>query len=77
MFVPGEPTRYDPDFSGPTHNRSCTDIVWLILFIVFLGAWGFVGYYGQYDRIILLKIYLITYTAYQPRVNRYIEILVY
>ncbi|XP_075987480.1 choline transporter-like 2 isoform X4 [Anticarsia gemmatalis] len=42
-----EPTRYDPNFNGPIHNRSCTDIIWLILFILFLGAWGFVGYYGM------------------------------
>ncbi|CAH0600697.1 unnamed protein product [Chrysodeixis includens] len=42
-----EPIRYDPDFNGPTHNRSCTDILWLILFILFLGVWGYVGYYGM------------------------------
>ncbi|VVC90945.1 unnamed protein product [Leptidea sinapis] len=41
----GEPIRYDPDFNGPVHNRSCTDILWLIVFILFLGAWGYVGYY--------------------------------
>ncbi|XP_050674068.1 choline transporter-like 2 isoform X2 [Leptidea sinapis] len=42
----GEPIRYDPDFNGPVHNRSCTDILWLIVFILFLGAWGYVGYYS-------------------------------
>ncbi|XP_028176607.1 CTL-like protein 2 isoform X1 [Ostrinia furnacalis] len=42
----GEPIKYDPDFKGPIHNRSCTDIFWLILFLLFLGVWGFVGYYG-------------------------------
>ncbi|XP_045504868.1 choline transporter-like 2 isoform X3 [Colias croceus] len=42
-----EPIRYDPDFNGPTRNRSCTDIIWLIVFILFLGAWGFVGYYSM------------------------------
>ncbi|CAB3236907.1 unnamed protein product [Arctia plantaginis] len=42
----GEPVKYDPDFNGPLHNRSCTDVFWLILFIVFLGVWAFVGYYG-------------------------------
>ncbi|XP_037300766.1 choline transporter-like 2 isoform X3 [Manduca sexta] len=41
-----EPIRYDPDFKGPVHNRSCTDIIWLILFILFLGVWGYVGYYS-------------------------------
>ncbi|RVE43260.1 hypothetical protein evm_012090 [Chilo suppressalis] len=43
----GDPLKYDPDFKGPTHNRSCTDIIWLLLFILFLGAWGFVGYYSM------------------------------
>nr|XP_026484345.1 CTL-like protein 2 [Vanessa tameamea] len=42
-----EPIRYDPTFNGPTHNRSCTDIVWLITFILFLGGWGYVGYYSM------------------------------
>ncbi|XP_026725806.1 CTL-like protein 2 isoform X1 [Trichoplusia ni] len=42
-----EPIRYDPNFNGPIHNRSCTDILWLILFILFLGVWGYVGYYGM------------------------------
>ncbi|XP_014369456.2 choline transporter-like 2 isoform X4 [Papilio machaon] len=43
----GEPIRYEPDFKGPVHNRSCTDILWLIVFILFLCAWGYVGYYGM------------------------------
>ncbi|XP_026484345.2 choline transporter-like 2 isoform X3 [Vanessa tameamea] len=42
-----EPIRYDPTFNGPIHNRSCTDIVWLITFILFLGGWGYVGYYSM------------------------------
>ncbi|XP_022835299.1 CTL-like protein 2 isoform X3 [Spodoptera litura] len=42
-----EPIRYDPNFNGPIHNRSCTDIFWLTLFILFLGAWGYVGYYSM------------------------------
>ncbi|XP_026323832.1 CTL-like protein 2 isoform X4 [Hyposmocoma kahamanoa] len=42
-----EPLKYDPHFNGPIHNRSCTDIIWLIVFILFLGAWGYVGYVGM------------------------------
>ncbi|KAJ2946563.1 hypothetical protein O0L34_g12617 [Tuta absoluta] len=42
----GEPIRYDPTFNGPIHNRSCTDILWLILFILFLGGWGYLGYHS-------------------------------
>ncbi|CAH4015503.1 unnamed protein product [Pieris brassicae] len=41
-----EPISYDPNFNGPIHNRSCTDILWLIVFVLFLGGWGYVGYYG-------------------------------
>ena len=42
----GKPYKYDADFSGPTKHRSCTDIVCLLLFLAFLGGWGFVAYYG-------------------------------
>ncbi|XP_063373104.1 choline transporter-like 2 isoform X4 [Cydia amplana] len=41
-----DPLRHDPEFSGPVRSRSCTDVVWLIVFILFLGVWGYVGYYG-------------------------------
>ncbi|XP_061715261.1 choline transporter-like 2 isoform X3 [Cydia pomonella] len=41
-----DPLRHDPEFSGPVRSRSCTDVVWLLVFILFLGAWGYVGYYG-------------------------------
>ncbi|XP_049887593.1 choline transporter-like 2 isoform X3 [Pectinophora gossypiella] len=41
-----EPIRYDPHFDGPIRNRSCTDVIWLIIFILFLGVWGYVGYYS-------------------------------
>ncbi|XP_048004473.1 uncharacterized protein LOC125240570 isoform X5 [Leguminivora glycinivorella] len=41
-----DPLRHDPEFSGPVRSRSCTDVVWLIVFLLFLGAWGYVGYYG-------------------------------
>ena len=40
----GEKFHFDPDFQGPVHNRSCTDVICLILFLVFLGGWAFVAY---------------------------------
>lgn len=55
MLVPGEPIRYEPDFSGPVRNRSCTDILWLIVFILFLGLWGYVGFYSK-----LILMYTLT-----------------
>ncbi|XP_076844718.1 choline transporter-like protein 2 isoform X2 [Brachyhypopomus gauderio] len=37
----GEPRKYDPSFKGPIQNRSCTDIICCILFIV-----AIVGYFA-------------------------------
>ncbi|OAF64815.1 hypothetical protein A3Q56_07463 [Intoshia linei] len=39
----GEPTKFDPNFKGPLKNRSCTDIIFLILFIVGIVGMGFVA----------------------------------
>nr|CAD7197084.1 unnamed protein product [Timema douglasi] len=41
----GEPVKYDPTFKGPLNKRSCTDVICLGLFLVFVGAWIFVGCY--------------------------------
>ncbi|XP_061099495.1 choline transporter-like protein 5-A isoform X1 [Conger conger] len=30
----GEPRKFDPTFRGPTHNRSCTDVLCCVLFII-------------------------------------------
>lgn len=32
----GEPSKYDPTFNGPIKNRSCTDIICCILFVLYL-----------------------------------------
>ncbi|XP_034234903.1 CTL-like protein 2 isoform X2 [Thrips palmi] len=42
----GKPFEYDPNFKGPRDRRSCTDILCLLLFIVFLVAWGAVGFFA-------------------------------
>ncbi|XP_033983012.1 choline transporter-like protein 2 isoform X1 [Trematomus bernacchii] len=39
----GEPRKYDSSFKGPIHNRSCTDIVCCILFIIALLGYFAVG----------------------------------
>lgn len=39
----GEALQFDPDFTGPLKNRSCTDILCLLLFLVFLIGWGVVA----------------------------------
>ncbi|KYB28984.1 CTL-like protein 2 [Tribolium castaneum] len=42
----GEPIPYDPDFNGPLRHRSCTDIICLLIFFVFIGCWAGVAIYA-------------------------------
>ncbi|XP_044258638.1 choline transporter-like 2 isoform X2 [Tribolium madens] len=42
----GEPIPYDPDFNGPLRRRSCTDIICLLIFFVFIGCWAGVAIYA-------------------------------
>ncbi|OWA53451.1 Choline transporter-like protein 5 [Hypsibius exemplaris] len=42
----GKPKNFDPDFRGPLKNRSCTDIVCLLLLIAFLAGWGVISYFA-------------------------------
>ena len=55
----GEKYKFDPDFQGPVRNRSCTDVICLALFLVFLGGWGFVAYIGisngDIDKVIFSR----------------------
>lgn len=37
----GKPAKYDPSFRGPIKNRSCTDVICCVLFLVFI-----LGYIG-------------------------------
>ncbi|KAK2157275.1 hypothetical protein LSH36_194g05083 [Paralvinella palmiformis] len=43
----GEPRKYDPSFNGPIKNRSCTDVICLILYVIcfigflLVGIWAF------------------------------------
>ncbi|XP_078685907.1 choline transporter-like protein 2 isoform X1 [Branchiostoma floridae x Branchiostoma belcheri] len=39
----GEPAKFDPEFKGPIDNRSCTDILCCLLFIVFIAGFLAVG----------------------------------
>ncbi|XP_022366533.1 choline transporter-like protein 4 [Enhydra lutris kenyoni] len=39
----GKPAKYDPSFRGPIRNRSCTDIICCILFLVFILGYIVVG----------------------------------
>lgn len=32
---------------GPVKDRSCTDVICLLIFVVFLVGWGAVGYLGK------------------------------
>ncbi|ELU15407.1 hypothetical protein CAPTEDRAFT_224558 [Capitella teleta] len=39
----GEAHKYDPTFNGPIKNRSCTDVICCIMFLVFIVAFIIVG----------------------------------
>ncbi|XP_069491114.1 choline transporter-like protein 4 [Ambystoma mexicanum] len=39
----GEPAKYDPTFRGPIKNRSCTDIICCVIFMVFIAGYIVVG----------------------------------
>ncbi|KAK9498881.1 hypothetical protein O3M35_003434 [Rhynocoris fuscipes] len=51
----GAPLKYDPEFTGPRKRRSCTDVIFLILFFVFLVVWVGVAVYafknGRPDKL--------------------------
>lgn len=43
----GKPLVYDRNFRGPAwRRRSCTDIPCLLIFLIFLGGWGFIAQYA-------------------------------
>ncbi|KAH8382735.1 hypothetical protein KR009_004993 [Drosophila setifemur] len=43
----GEPLRYDRNFTGPRQrDRHCTDVSCLLVFVLFLGGWGFIAHYA-------------------------------
>ncbi|XP_043860934.1 choline transporter-like protein 4 [Dromiciops gliroides] len=39
----GKPVNYDPSFRGPIKNRSCTDVICCVLFLVFIAGYIAVG----------------------------------
>ena len=52
----GQKHTYDPTFHGPIKKRGCTDVYCCIIFLAFLGAWGYLGYYcwtnGDINRVL-------------------------
>ncbi|XP_022906177.2 choline transporter-like 2 isoform X1 [Onthophagus taurus] len=42
----GERISYNPDFNGPLKGRSCTDVICLLLFLVFIGCWIGIGIFA-------------------------------
>lgn len=41
-----EPLKYDPNFRGPVTNRSCTDVICCILFLIFILGFVVVSYFA-------------------------------
>ncbi|KAJ8300483.1 hypothetical protein KUTeg_022002 [Tegillarca granosa] len=55
----GTPLKYDPEYKGPVKNRSCTDIICCLIFIVFIGGLAVVAYFGFYygdPRLLLYPV---------------------
>ncbi|XP_021362366.1 choline transporter-like protein 2 isoform X2 [Mizuhopecten yessoensis] len=52
----GTPLTYDPTFNGPIKNRSCTDIICCLLFLIFIGGFAGVSYlaFSNGDPYLLL-----------------------
>ncbi|XP_052224433.1 choline transporter-like protein 2 isoform X2 [Dreissena polymorpha] len=42
----GKPLQHDPKFKGPISNRSCTDIICCLIFVVFVAGMAVVGYFA-------------------------------
>jgi hypothetical protein len=51
FFISGESLKHDPTFKGPLGQRSCTDIICLLLFVAFVAAWVAIGIYGK-ERVV-------------------------
>lgn len=58
MFFPGTKFQYDPEFKGPCRNRSCTDVLCLLLFALFIIAWIIVGILGGFHVYNILNVLL-------------------
>ncbi|KAL3871869.1 hypothetical protein ACJMK2_039841 [Sinanodonta woodiana] len=42
----GKPVQFDPNFKGPIKNRSCTDVLCCLIFVIFVLGLAVVGYFG-------------------------------
>ena len=56
---------------GPVKNRSCTDVLCLLIFVAFLAGWGIVGYFGKYSSTFpFLLLYPLSITTTNSRLRR-------
>ena len=54
------------NWNGPLKKHSCTDIICLLLFLVFLAAWGFVAFMAFKDGDISKVSFILFGTRYTP-----------
>ncbi|XP_057193686.1 choline transporter-like protein 4 [Triplophysa rosa] len=52
----GSPSQFDPKFNGPIHNRSCTDIICCILFMLVIAGYMVVGILGKFTVLLNLSL---------------------
>lgn len=70
----GEPAKYDPTFNGPIKNRSCTDIICCIIFILFIAGYMIVGIlawlYGDPRQVIYPRNSTGSYCGFGPNEDK-------
>ncbi|XP_043938071.1 choline transporter-like protein 4 [Protopterus annectens] len=70
----GEPSKYDPAFNGPIRNRSCTDIICCVLFLVFIAGYMIVGIlawlYGDPRQVIYPRNSTGSYCGFGPNQDK-------
>ncbi|XP_015760161.1 PREDICTED: choline transporter-like protein 2 [Acropora digitifera] len=57
----GAPKPFDPRFNGPIKNRSCTDIICCILFVLYIVGMIALGIIGKLYKDISTTEYMILY----------------
>lgn len=49
LIVPGKPYAFDAHFRGPKKQRSCTDVVFGVVFVAVMIAWVGMGVWGEWN----------------------------
>jgi len=62
MFL-GSRDDFYPESYQPLNKRSCTDVICLLIFVIFIGCWAAIGGWGKLNRRKFI-FSLLTYSNY-------------